>query len=33
MAYTTEILVWRSYVIEVISDPDPFNIASYNREA
>lgn len=33
MAYTTETLIWQSYVIEVRYDPDPFNMVSHNGEA
>lgn len=33
MAYTTETLIWQSYVIEVRYDPDPFSMASHTGEA
>lgn len=33
MAYTTETLIWEVQEIEIKHDPDPFNMASHNREA
>ena len=33
MAYTSEILIWQTYELEVRYDPDPFNLASCRQEA
>ena len=33
MAYTSEILTWQAYEIEVRYDPDPFNLVSLHQEA
>lgn len=33
MAYTSEMLIWQTYEIEVRYDPDPFNLASRHEEA
>lgn len=33
MAYTSEMLIWQVYEIEVRYDPDPFNLASRHQDA
>jgi len=33
MAYTSEILIWQAYEIEVRYDPDPFNLTYRYQEA